>query len=132
MVASQGKSDLKRDCRKCISQTETWTQSSASASSGKGLKNVGLVLLHFLFLQDLRPLSVGYFGSPTLQILFLQIPETEEGSRVSGCRFFSLPLWPVLQICRFPREKWVKYVWINQTPSNPSCSSCSFIPSKFF
>lgn len=29
-------------------------------------------------------------------------------------------------------KKWVKYVWINQTPSNPSCSSCSFIPSKFF
>lgn len=66
MAGAQGKSSLKRGCRKGVSQTKIWTQSSASASSGKGIKNVGLILLHLSFSGILDHSMLSVLVSPTL------------------------------------------------------------------
>lgn len=120
MAGAQGKSNLKRGCRKGVSQTKIWTQSSASASSGKGIKNVGLILLHLSFSRILDHSVLSVLVSPTLQLFFSWSLRLKKALEYQGITFFffSLPLWPVLKTYRFLREKWVKYVFTqsnNQT-----------------
>lgn len=112
---AQGKSNLKRGCRKGVSQTKIWTQSSASASSGKGIKNVGLILLHSSFSRILDHRMLSVLISPTLQFFFSWSLRLKKALEYQDTTFFSLLC--LNGLCCKSVDSWGKNEW-NISESN--------------
>lgn len=133
MAGAQGKSNLKRGCRKGVSQTKIWTQSSASASSGKGIKNVGLILLHLSFSRILDHSVLSVLVSPTLQLFFSWSLRLKKALEYQGITFFFFLC--LYGLCWKPIDSWGKNEWsmssLNQTIKQMSSNS-SFYGYFFF